>query len=103
MKTIEEVGRFFIENKIKVTIIGNQVSDAWYMTAEKKDGSIELKVTEKGDDLLEIMILVAEKFEQFVRKGAPYLLAPQLEYVPAGTGYKTHTPTRNHLDDDIPF
>ncbi len=80
MKTIEEVDRFFIENKIQVCILGNSAQSGWYLTAEKHADGMSLKLTQRGECLL----VVAEKFEQFVRKGAPNLLAPQLEHVSRG-------------------
>lgn len=96
MKTIEEVDRFFIENKISVSIFAHSIkAGLWYMTAEKATDGVALKVTQEGDDLLEILILVAEKFEQFVRRGAPSLLAPQLEHV---SKKKFEYP-----NDEIPF
>ena len=112
MKTIEELDTYFHENKINISIFHGPKYNfscpcAWVIAGDKADGDIAIEVRTKDISLHAALYDLYEKFEGVVRRGAPNLLAPQLEHRHMTedefiAALDANLP-KAHDDDEIPF
>lgn len=100
MKTIEELDTYFVTNKFEISINRFDFGETWHVACSKKDDGITLKVTTSASSLLDALYDTYEKFEGVVRRGAPNLLAPQLEHAPEK---KSWAESREFDSDCDPF
>lgn len=99
MLSYDELDRYFIENKINVSVYGGRTYNFdcnWSVKLDKTDDGIKVEVNANGVSLYQTMYDAYEKFNRMVTKGASNLLAPVIEH-------KLLEEEGLPVNDDIPF